>query len=76
MHKVAISLEDITLFDLLTVDTHGGEISIKDESDSHTYDLIPSRTIFFSPDGLYADVEKDGMILLQNQKKRWILTGY
>ncbi len=69
MHKAAIKLEDISLFDLLTVDTHGGEISIHDESDKSTYSLIPSRTIFFSPNGLYADVEEKGMILLQNPKE-------
>lgn len=69
MHKAAIKLEDISLFDLLTVDTHGGEISIQDESENYPYSLIPSRTIFFSQDGLYADVEKNGMILLRNRKK-------
>lgn len=67
MYKAAIRLEDITLFDLLTVDTHGGKIRIQDEANSDSYNLIPSRTIFFNSDGLYADVEKEGIILLRNQ---------
>lgn len=66
MHKTSIHLEDLTLFDLLTVDTHGGKINIHDEN--RYYDLIPSRSAFFSANGLYADTEGKSIVLLEDNK--------
>ena len=70
MRKTSIKIEDITLYDLLTVDTHGEKISIEAKTENKLYDLIPSREIFFSEDGLFADVEKNGIALLGDGSHR------
>lgn len=72
MHKTTIKPEDISLYDLLTVDTHGEIISIENEVENTSYDLIPRRTTFFGPHGLYADVEKNGITLLFQKEKHLI----
>lgn len=71
MRKGTIRLEDITLYDLLTADTHGGKISIQDNAVDSSYDLIRSRSVFFSPDGLFAEVERNGLILFRT-RNQWI----
>lgn len=76
MRKATIKLEDITLYDLLTVDTHGERISIEDEAENSSYDLIPGRSTFFSPDGLYADVEEKSIVLLRDNRRQLMDLDY
>ena len=63
-----ISLEEITLRDLLTVDTHGQRIRIVDETPEGFHQLIPSRNIFFGKRGLYANVVGKGLSIIKDKK--------
>lgn len=64
MHTPVIDIENISLQDLLTVDTHGELIRIKDKNAHEVYDLISNRQIFFK--NLFAEVESDGIQILQD----------
>lgn len=59
-------MENITLRDLLTVDTHGGAILIEDESARKSFNLIPDRHTFFAK--LFAEVEQNGIKIIKNEK--------
>ena len=65
MHVTNIELEDITLLDLLTVDTQGERINIYDRSAGKAYELIPNRQTFFHPNGLFAEVEENSLLEIQ-----------
>lgn len=65
-------MEDLTLNDLLTADTHGENILIVDDAAEDPYPLIPDRKTFFSAGGPFAKVEEDGLVLLQNEKNECI----
>ena len=55
-------LDELTLYNLLTVDTHGVNINILDNPTARPYRLIPDSQSFFGTRGLYADVEKMNLI--------------
>lgn len=61
-----IDIESITLQDLLTVDTHGEIINIKDKRANRTHELIPDRTTFFNKNGLFANVEDNGITIIKS----------
>lgn len=65
-------LTDLTLFNLLTVDTHSVNINILDNPTSKPYRLIPNNQTFFGLNGLYADVEKNSLTILSSTKKEKI----
>lgn len=67
MHTTVIDMENVTLQDLLTVDTHGEIIYIQDKAASEPYKLVANRQVFFS--GLFADVEKKGITIIQDNDK-------
>lgn len=62
MEKIR-KLEELSLNDLLTVDTNNEVISIEGNSVEEIYKLIPDRRTFFGKDGLYSDVEENGIII-------------
>lgn len=64
-----IEMEKITLHHLLTADTHGQIINIKDQNASKSYELIPNRQVFFSNYGPFAPVEDKGIIIIKNNGK-------
>ena len=70
MHNTVISLEDITLQDLLTVDTHGEIINIQDRFAAVPYELISNRQIFFNE--VFAEVENNGLCRVLDERKKEI----
>lgn len=70
MRKSTIQLKDITLYDLLTVNTHSDNISIRSDLENGSYNLIPSGQTFYGPNGLFANPEEDGIVLCENNNKR------
>lgn len=69
MHTTQVELENITLEDLLTVDTHGERIHIQDRSAASPYELVSDRQTFFKADGLFADVENNGVSIVKIHEK-------
>lgn len=67
--RLTIEMENITLNDLLTVDTHGEIIEIKDKNASETYSLIPNRETFFQKSGLFANVRDNGLIVIRGKNR-------
>lgn len=67
MHEVTIQLDQITLNELLTVDMHSEIISIRDPNAAKPHKLIESREVFFSKQGLFADVEDHGITIITNK---------
>lgn len=70
--KITIEMENITLNDLLTVDTHGEIIEIKDRNASTTYSLIPNRETFFQNNGLFANVRNNGLVIIRGKNRQSI----
>ena len=66
MSTKTIKMENISLYDLLTVDSYNNQIRIQDPAAMCSYNLIPSRDIFFSDDGLFSKVEKGGLIQIND----------
>ena len=62
---MAKRIDDISLEDLLTVDTHGQELLFIDNTSSKQYKLCDRQT-FFSPTGLFADVEANGILIIKD----------
>ena len=59
MIEKIIKFENITLDDLLTVDTHGKKILIEDRLSPKPVELIANRQTFFKKDGLFANVKNN-----------------
>lgn len=70
--KITIEMENITLNDLLTVDTHGEIIEIKDKHASTSYSLIPNRETFFHNNGLFANVRNNGLFMIRGKNRQSI----
>lgn len=70
MSKKRISAESITFYDLLTTDVSSNIIQLNEDNAYKAYDLIPNRETFFSTNGLFANIEKRGLIeqIDENQK--------
>lgn len=64
-----IRLEEIELVDLLTVDNHGSTIYIVDDEASFPYELVSDRQTFFSSEGLFSPVQKNGIKIVQDNRK-------
>ncbi len=64
--KKVIDINNISLHDLLTTDTHSKIIYIQDSPSSKPYKLIESRQAFFRRDGLFANVEKNKIKVLNS----------
>ena len=58
-------MENLTLQDLLTVDTHGEIIKIQDKTVQKTYDLVSSRQDFFTR--IFANVTNEGIVIKHGQ---------
>ena len=69
MRTTQVELENLTLEDLLTVDTHGERIHIQDRSAAGPYELVSDRQTFFKTDGLFAGVENNGVSIIGNHGK-------
>ncbi len=59
--RKTIEMKQISLQDLLTVDTHSAVIRIQDANSPKPHALIPNREVFFSSNGLFAPVRKKGI---------------
>ncbi len=70
MRTTTIEIENLNLRDLLTVDTHGEEISIEDPITENTFKLIPNRYTFFN--SIYSNVEKDGLHIIKGDVRESI----
>lgn len=71
MAEKRIDANSISFHDLLTTDVSGNVIKVMDDNANDCYNLIPDRETFFSSNGLFAGIEKAGLIehLDGNQKR-------